>query len=303
MRMSFLLVGACVLLGCVHTQSNVADAQPSGHSPDSGTSNVSHGSFPLRNVRDFLRTGAWLAEPRIFGGDPAQPGQDPWQVALVLAAETQNAAFCGGSLIASNVVLTAAHCVDNETLPADVDVVAGTVELTSGGQRLHVTRFAIHPDYNPANFDNDLALLFLAGSTSAGRIAPATAAVEQSAGLPGQRARVTGWGRTETSTSTVRRLMTVELPIVSRSDCNDPVAWDGTITANMVCAGFEAGGACRGDSGGPLTVPAGSSRALLGIVSSGPRRCGQPNKYGVYTRVANYYEWIASCSAGRSCSR
>ena len=272
--------------------------------PRSDTNSESRGSFPMRNVRALLERGDWLAEPRIFGGTPAQAGQDPWQVALVLANNSLNVAFCGGSLISPNVVITAAHCVDQGTLPRDINVVAGTVDLRLGGQRLAVARLEIHPDFNPANFDNDLALLFLAGSTAAGRIAPAAPSVEQSVGRPRDMARVTGFGRTETSPNeTVRRLRTLDVPIVSRTDCNDPVVWNGAVTANMFCAGYESFGGCRGDSGGPLTVPVGGSRALLGIVSSGPRRCGRRNKYGIYTRVANYSSWIDRCSNGRSCAR
>jgi secreted trypsin-like serine protease len=43
---------------------------------------------------------------RITGGSPAARGQFPWQVALII----DNAYFCGGSLISSRWVLTAAHC-------------------------------------------------------------------------------------------------------------------------------------------------------------------------------------------------
>lgn len=43
---------------------------------------------------------------RIIGGQLASNGQFPYQVGLSL-----NGAWCGGSLISSTVILTAAHCV------------------------------------------------------------------------------------------------------------------------------------------------------------------------------------------------
>ena len=73
------------------------------------------------------------------------------------------------------------------------------------------------------------------------------------------------------------------------------------LTANMICAGTTSGvrDACNGDSGGPLFIEKADGVEQIGVVSwgEGPMdaaaACGHENAYGVYTRVANYKDWIA----------
>jgi len=96
----------------------------------------------------------------------------------------------------------------------------------------------------------------------------------------------------------VRDLRFVDVPFVARGACNRPLAYDGRITDNMICAGQAVGGqdSCQGDSGGPLTVNTQTTPKLAGVVSWGDG-CARPNKVGVYARVANYAPWIAACIA------
>jgi secreted trypsin-like serine protease len=246
-------------------------------------------------------------KPQIVGGNPASLNEYPWQAAIVTSsvANPLLGQFCGGSLIDSEWVLTAAHCmvaVGLLTDPADIDVVVGILNLSSGptsgstGQRIDVDKIIAFPDYNEAATDSDLALLHLAtpatlGSSvnTIGIVGPGDSALF----APGVTATVTGWGATLEGGSGSDPLLEVGLPIISNATCNAPSSYNGAITNNMLCAGFAAGGqdSCQGDSGGPLIVPNGPGRLQAGVVSWG-NGCARPNFYGVYTRLAQFKNWI-----------
>ena len=70
-------------------------------------------------------------------------------------------------------------------------------------------------------------------------------------------------------------------------------SYDGKITSGMLCAGYPKGGkdSCGGDSGGPLVWHSAGGAILLGVVSFG-KGCALDHKYGVYTRVSSYRDWI-----------
>jgi len=99
-------------------------------------------------------------------------------------------------------------------------------------------------------------------------------------------------GNLASAETIVNNLREVEVPIVSNETCND--AYGGIISSNMLCAGYPEGGkdACLGDSGGPLMVPAADNSWLLTAVVSFGSGCALPDRYGVYTRVEPYLEWI-----------
>ena len=94
-----------------------------------------------------------------------------------------------------------------------------------------------------------------------------------------------------------RPLKFVPVPLITNEKCANPhtVHETSSITSNMICAGYLEGGkgVCYGDSGGPLMVPSNESAVIYGIVSFG-YGCAQPDAPGVYSRVANYINWIQS---------
>ena len=240
---------------------------------------------------------------KIVGGHEVSFENNPWQVALVRAvvAEPRRSQFCGGSIIADDWVLTAAHCVENSIVredPARVDVVAGTSQWAIGGERIKVAKIHKHPSYSPLTMDHDFALLQLQSPQTLGQV------IE----LAGQGAQVndgtatcvTGWGATFEGSSGAIDLLGVEVPVVATDVCNRPESYGGDITANMMCAGREEGGvdSCQGDSGGPLSALLDGRTTLVGVVSFG-EGCARRLKYGVYAQVSAAAPWIASTMAGR----
>jgi secreted trypsin-like serine protease len=229
-------------------------------------------------------TGTAAADIAIVGGTPATIAAHPWVVYLVDAGGFQ---FCGGTLIAPDEVLTAAHCAAGQS-PDSVRVVAGREDKQSEeGAELEVVDIWIHPDFASADRGDDVALLTLGQKTELTPLPLAgpddTALYEE--GVP---AEAYGWGRVSEQGSPSRRLLGVVLPLTSDATCAtaypqfDPLA--------MVCAGEPDGGVdtCQGDSGGPLVAEG----KLIGVTSWG-EGCGRPGKPGVYARVSTYEKVVS----------
>jgi uncharacterized repeat protein (TIGR01451 family) len=239
-----------------------------------------------------------IVSPKIVGGSTTQAGDWPWQVALLFNGTSPSSGqFCGGSLITDEWVVTAAHCA---AVTSSIDIQAGIHTLSSNaGQRRDVVTTIIHPSYNDSTFDNDIALMKLSAPvTLSSTVATIVPLIPEDGALadPGVTATITGWGTTISgdSDSASDVLLQVDVPIISNPDCNASTSYNGSITANMMCAGLiDDGGkdSCQGDSGGPLVVPDGASYRLAGVVSWGIG-CALPRLPGVYTRVTEMRDFI-----------
>ena len=85
-------------------------------------------------------------------------------------------------------------------------------------------------------------------------------------------------------------LLWARIEMHSKTEClRGPIRDE--LTKNMICAGGSQVNSCQGDDGGPLVINAGDKLTLAGITSL-RYGCGGTGSPGVYTKVANYIDWI-----------
>jgi len=223
---------------------------------------------------------------RIVGGEKTDISKHPWQVALQFRGNFS----CGGSIISGRWVLTAAHCFNLSPRGGDWRAKAGATNHATSGVWAEVERIIVHKEFNPRTYENDIALIKLK-LPPAGRAIPLA---DASATLQvGQRLEVTGWGATKEGGGASKDLQKATVPYADTAVCNEPTSYNGGVRPNMMCAGYREGGidACQGDSGGPLVWRTPDGPVLVGVVSFGDG-CARKLKYGIYTRVSAYREWI-----------
>uniref|UniRef100_A0A182NV84 trypsin n=1 Tax=Anopheles dirus TaxID=7168 RepID=A0A182NV84_9DIPT len=231
------------------------------------------------------RDGARQLNYRIVNGTEATITAYPFVVSVQKWTPMVKQHICGGTLISESWILTAAHCVDKVS-PKTVMVRANSTFFNRGGKLHRVETVVKHERFSYATGDYDFGLLKLQQ-----RFKRATIVLLPSGGRrfpPAERCTAMGWGYT-LSSAPRDQLRQVVLPIVPQKACRK--AYEGTdeITARMICAGYAEGlrDACDGDSGGPLIC-----RGMQAGVISWAFGCAQPNKYGVYSSVAEGREWI-----------
>ncbi|MEX0619988.1 MAG: trypsin-like serine protease [Solirubrobacterales bacterium] len=243
------------------------------------------------------------AHTSMINGSPTRAGDWPWQVALALGGprtediSARRRAFCGGSLIAADLVITAAHCVADlePSLLRQLEVIGGRTWLSNdGGTSSYVSKriLPFSPGGLPLFLDNgrtawwDVALLKLKRDLPGPPIK--LAGVGESASFaPGMTVKTTGWGVTaplNPTSSNVLRLITQV--VLSDAVCRRE---NGRFYSprTMICLGGPAGrtSTCFGDSGGPMVARLSSGWRLVGLTSFGDYFC-DPSVPSVDTRVS-----------------
>ncbi|RZF33359.1 hypothetical protein LSTR_LSTR007704 [Laodelphax striatellus] len=257
-------------------------------------------------VRPLMKNG------RIVGGKGSTFGEWPWQVlvreATWLGLFTKNK--CGGVLITNKYVITAAHCQPG--FLASLVAVFGEYDISGEFESKrsvskNVRRVIVHRQYDPATFENDIALLELESPVQFDSHIVPICMPQDDDDFTGRMATVTGWGRLKYGQyrgGVPNRKQEVHVPVMENAVCQEMFQTAGhtkSILNSFVCAGYANGqrDSCEGDSGGPLMVEREDGHwVLAGTVSHGIK-CAAPYLPGVYMRTTFYKPWLQSITGVR----
>ncbi|KAK3275516.1 hypothetical protein CYMTET_16357 [Cymbomonas tetramitiformis] len=302
-----------------------------GCSSEGGNGTVTNGRQHRRSVQSQIATRARAnTTARVVGGDPvANQGEYGFMVSIQRAYDKQqnsmHAHLCGGSLVAPDLVLTAAHCVypngrdwpDNTNCFTDahhVDV--GRITLTESAEakcieEIVIVDVYIHPKYDPNSLSYDFALLRLGAKSSYRPIRIFDTGDENHPKVDFRRMVVSslGWGHTAYAGHMSDDLMIMHTFVYDREECKrnyaNVVLGDGS-KAKIVgvvfddhnfCAYHKIGNtvidSCQGDSGGAMFFHQEGEFYIIGVVSFG-YECAYRHSVvpGVYANVTHVADWV-----------
>jgi secreted trypsin-like serine protease len=268
---------------------------------------MSAGAAAVTTIAGLAALPGPRADAQIVGGTNAPAGAHPFMVSLQDMTDPEKDTprerhICGGSLIRSNVVLSAAHCVFDTTRtgalsrPEDLDLIVGRTAFdTNQGEVRNAAAIVVHPEYDGnTHHGADVALIRLDVASTFATVRLPTSQ-ERSRWAAGATNRLIGWGRNANGV-VPNDLQQVDLTVQSDATMTSRYGAD-YIPTEMIGAGVGNGfGQCNGDSGGPLFFQAavlnpgvssasGSQFVQVATVSFSDKPNGCASAPGVLARV------------------
>jgi len=312
-RRLFVLLAVC---GCAAALAVSPWAAGAMLSAGSSTKSIRHlparRNWPVDHVPQLLLAAARALlhaspgrRPRIVGGTSGVQGQWGFMGFVIYYDSSGTAQFmCSGTLVSSNVVLTAGHCGADETTgvpndPTGYRVVTNAVDWTDTANRVvsSVIQVIVDPNFDPVTLEGDAALLVLSSPVSS----PSIPLWGSGTIAAGEGAFVAGWGKTyagETAFPPENVLQWAPTVVQNVDYCaNDAAsnyAYDSSTELCAVDYPADDTGTCPGDSGGPLFVNATSGGPLeIGITSVAPTDCNTDTA-DYFTALEPIDPWIQS---------
>ncbi|EDW80481.1 uncharacterized protein Dwil_GK11557 [Drosophila willistoni] len=228
---------------------------------------------------------------RITNGQTATEGQFPHQVGLSFSA-SGSSWWCGGSIIDSQWVLTAAHCTSGAS---SVTIYYGATVRTKAQftQTVTSSNFIQHASYNSVILSNDISLIKTPSVTFSSLVSkvqlPSIASSYST--YVGSQVIASGWGRlSDSATSVATNLQYAYFEVISVATCQSTYG-SLSVTSKVICiATPNKTSTCQGDSGGPLILA--SNGLLLGVTSFVHRDGCESGAPAGFTRVTSYLDWI-----------
>ncbi|MBS1895441.1 MAG: trypsin-like serine protease [Actinobacteria bacterium] len=249
----------------------------------------------------WVAVGTASARPitSVIGGEPASISTFPF-MARITAREGLVVYGCSGTVVSPNMILTAAHCLLNESrtaflAPSTFEMLTGTSNLAVPGVVSRAERLVIDPNYRssgPLAAWHDAGLIQLSAPIAAPAVKLATSPIWG----PGTLGYEVGWGVTEPEGEAPTEMQVGETVVQSQAYCETEVGAQFHPLAELCSIDYPSyrSATCHGDSGGPMLMVSNHELVEIGITSFGIREGCPTDSPRVDTRADVEAAWVAN---------